>query len=175
MNLITNDNFAAEHEKTIDERTGDPKPAVAYYIERGDMKADTAWRYQPWGQFLVTAASLKLFGATTLAARLPFALAALASIGLFYWFVRKYFDNLLMASVATLMLVLNAYWILHGRQCRYYALSSLFMIITFISYALAMGSRPLRPPAVPPRRLVLVSGRLRNRLAGPRRPLPGRN
>lgn len=135
VNLLTNDNFAAEDKETIDQRTGDPKTAVAYYIARGDLKADTTWTYQPWGQFIVTAASLKLLGATTLAARLPFAIAGLVTVVLFYWFVRKYFDSLLTAAVATLLLVLNAYWILHSRQCRYYALSSLFLVLTLTCYA----------------------------------------
>jgi hypothetical protein len=135
VNLITNDNFVAEDVATIDQRTGDPKAAVAYYIERGDLKPDTSWKYQPWGQFMVTAASLALFGKTTLAARLPFAIAALATVILFHGFVRQYFESWRMASLATLLVVLNVYWILHSRQCRYYSLSSLFLILTLITYA----------------------------------------
>ena len=134
VNLITNDNFAAEDPATIDERTRDPKVAVAYYIQRGDLKPDTAWKYQPWGQFVLTAISLKLFGATTLAARLPFAIAGLGTVLLFYWFVRKYFNNVLTANLATFFLVLNAYWMLHNRQCRYYSLSSFFLVLTLINY-----------------------------------------
>jgi hypothetical protein len=29
----------------------------------------------------------------------------------------------------------NAYWILHARQCRYYPLSSLFLVLTLLAYA----------------------------------------
>jgi len=39
-----------------------------------------------------------------------------------------------MALIAVLLLVLNTYWILHCRQCRYYALSSLCLVLTLVSY-----------------------------------------
>ncbi len=135
VNLITNDNFASEDLNTVNQRTGDPKAALDYYIKRGDMKQDTAWKYQPWGQFAVTAVSLKLFGQTTFAARLPFALAGVAIVLCLYWFVRSNFNSALMASHSALLLVFNSYWILHVRQCRYYSLSSLFLVLTLISYA----------------------------------------
>src|SRR2546427_5703754 len=80
VNLITNDNFPSEDVHSIDQRTREPKAAVDYYIKRGDIKPDTAWKYQPWGQFVVTAASLKLLGHTTFAARFPFSIAGLGTV-----------------------------------------------------------------------------------------------
>ena len=68
VNLITIDHFAAEEKATIDQRTRDPQAAINYYVRRGDLKADTTWKWQPWGQFVVAALSFKTLGATTLAA-----------------------------------------------------------------------------------------------------------
>ena len=134
VNLVTIDYFATEDTDTIGQRTRDPKAAVDYYVARGDLKRDTTWTWHPWGQFLVAAASLRLFGQTTLAARLPFALAGLATVLLFYRLVRKRCENSRMAAIATLLLVGNTYWILHGRQCRYYSLSSLLLVVTMMAY-----------------------------------------
>ncbi len=135
VNLITIDYFKTEEPASIAQRTTDPQAAVQYYIHRGDYKADTSWRFQPWGQFVVTAISLKTLGSTTLAARLPFALAGIATVLLLYRFVLANFGNPLMALLAALFLVFNAYWILHARQCRYYSLSCLFLMITLMAYA----------------------------------------
>ena len=134
VNLVTLDYFATEDTETIGQRTGNPRAAVDYYVRRRDLKPDTSWKWQPWGQFVVAAASLRLLGRTTLAARLPFALASLATVLLLYRLVRKYSGSAWMASLASLLLAGNAYWILHGRQCRYYSLSSLLLVVTLIAY-----------------------------------------
>ncbi|HEX3819943.1 MAG TPA: hypothetical protein VHW45_06410 [Candidatus Sulfotelmatobacter sp.] len=135
VNLITIDHFAAEDSSTIDRRTKDPQAAVQFYIHRGDYKPDTTWKWQPWGQFVIAALSLKILGATTFAARLPFALCGVLTILLLYWFVWKYLKSSQMALLACTFLVLNAYWIVHARQCRYYSLSSLFLVLTIATYA----------------------------------------
>ncbi|MGB8889641.1 MAG: hypothetical protein WCC87_23155 [Candidatus Korobacteraceae bacterium] len=135
VNLITIDHIAADDANTIDERTANPKAAIDFYIRRGDFKPDTAWKWHPWGQFVVAAISLKLFGPTTLAARLPFALAGIVTVLLLYQFVLVRFDSPLMAWLAALLLVCNSYWILHSRQARYYSLSSLLLVLTLMAYA----------------------------------------
>jgi hypothetical protein len=134
VNLVTIDYFATEDTETIGQRTGDPKASVDYYIQRGDFKPDTAWKWQPWGQFVVAAISLQLLGHTTLAARLPFALAGMATVLLLYRLVGKYCDSRLMALLSALLLLCNSYWILHARQCRYYSLSSLLLVVTLLTY-----------------------------------------
>src|SRR5208282_2059362 len=58
VNLVTIDHFAGEDRATIDFRTGNPRRAVAYYIERGDYKPDGSWKWQPWGQFVAAAAGI---------------------------------------------------------------------------------------------------------------------
>ena len=166
VNLITIDYFKTEDPATIDQRTTDPHAAVQYYIRRGDFKPDTSWRFQPWGQFVVTGISLKILGATTLAARLPFALAGIATVLLLYRFVLANFGNRLLAFLAALFLVFNSYWILHSRQCRYYSLSSSvprhhFDSLRSLATGWALGWRRLCP-----RGMVLVPDGLRNILAG---------
>src|ERR1700683_3367941 len=47
VNLVTIDHFAGEDRATIDFRTGNPRRAVEYYIERGDYKPDGSWKWQP--------------------------------------------------------------------------------------------------------------------------------
>ncbi len=142
VNLITIDHFAAEDPATVDQRTTNPQAAVDFYVRRGDLKADTAWKWQPWGQFVVAAFSFKTLGATTLAARLPFALASIVTVLVLYRFVLAYFENSQMALLASGFLILNTYWILHSRQCRYYSLSSLFLMLTLASYARWQSSGP---------------------------------
>jgi hypothetical protein len=134
VNLISTDNFATEDRATIGTRTTDPNASVDYIIGRGDLKADSSWIYQPWGQFLVTAASIRTFGQTTLAARLPFAMAAFASVCLLYGIERRATASVSIASLSCLLLLANAYWVLHGRQARYYALSTLLLLLTVLAY-----------------------------------------
>ena len=134
VNLITIDHFAAENPASIDQRTGDSQKAVAFYVRRGDYKADTTWKWQPWGQFVLAALSFKTLGATTLAARFPFALLGLATVLLIYWFARDFFQSWHIAFLAGIFLALNGYWILHARQCRYYSPSSFLLVLTIASY-----------------------------------------
>ncbi len=135
VNLITIDHFAAEQADSINQRTRSPQAAVDFYVERGDYKSHTTWKWQPWGQFLVAAFSLKLLGATTLAARLPFAIAGIVTVLMLYRFVLVHFQDWRVATLSSGFLTLDAYWILHCRQCRYYSLSSLFLLLTLSSYA----------------------------------------
>lgn len=134
VNLITIDSFQGEEIKSIDQRTHGAEESVGYYVKRRDFKPDTTWKWQPWGQFVVAAAGLKLLGHTTVGARLPFALAALATVWLLYHLVRRECRSPSMAAMAALLLVCNAYWILHSRQCRYYSLSGLSSVLTLLAY-----------------------------------------
>ena len=65
---------------------------------------------------------------------MPFALAAFASVCLLYWIARRATGSVWMASLSCLLLLANTYWVLHGRQARYYALSSLFLLLTVLAY-----------------------------------------
>src|SRR5204862_2976611 len=88
-NLLTDDNFFAEDRKTIDQRTHEAKAAVEDCVRRGVITADGMWTYHPWGQFVLASLGIAVLGQTTLAARLPFALAGLATVLALYWLVRR--------------------------------------------------------------------------------------
>jgi hypothetical protein len=133
-NLISDDNYAAMDVKTFIERTHDGRKAFEDCVRRGVLKPDGMWTFHPWGQFLVAGLSIALLGPTTLAARFPFALAALATVLALYWLARRVFRSTLIASLAASLLTLNVYWLLHSRQARYYALTSLFLILTLMVY-----------------------------------------
>jgi len=129
-NLITMDVFAKDDADSIGERTGAPERAVEHFVEQGDFKADTTWIGQPWGQFVVAGASLELFGSSTLAARLPFALAGVATLVLLHRLLRRAGADRATAWLAVVLCLGSVYWFLHVRQCRYYGLSSLLLVTT---------------------------------------------
>jgi len=135
-NLITMDFLIRQQDgQFIDHFTDDARTAIQYFIDRRDFKADTTWTGHPWGQFIVAGISLSLFGHNTIAARAPFAAAAVITVILLYLFIRKQFQDRWMALIAVFILLLNTYWILHSRQCRYYALTGLMLMITMMVYA----------------------------------------
>jgi 4-amino-4-deoxy-L-arabinose transferase-like glycosyltransferase len=134
-NIITMDSFVDEDPRTIGERTGSADAAFRYLAGRHDFRPDGTWVGQPWGQFVAAAAGLAVLGHETAAARLPFALAALATVILLYAFARRTFPDPTVAVLAAALLAANAFWILHARQCRYYALSSLFVLASLAAFA----------------------------------------
>lgn len=91
------------------------------------------WVWHPWLQHYLAAAGLALLGHGTAAARLPFALLALASVPLFFaWRLRR--GALGTATVATAVYVLAPTFFLYGRQSRYYALLLLGGIWALAAY-----------------------------------------
>jgi hypothetical protein len=143
VNLITMDHFAQEDTADLEERTRDPQAAVRYYVARGDFRPDTAWIGHPWGQFAVAGASIAIFGHNTLAARAPFAVAALLTVALLYLLVRGQSKDPLMAWLAAALLATNVYWIIHSRQCRYYSLTSLMLVVTLMAFVRWQSGRRL--------------------------------
>ena len=133
-NLISDDNYLAMDQKTIFTRTHDGRSAFEDCVHRGVLKPDGMWMFHPWGQFLVAGASIALLGRSTFAARIPFALAGLATVLALYWLTRRAINSRLAATLACALLTLNVYWLLHSRQARYYPLTSLFLVLTLIAY-----------------------------------------
>ena len=142
-NLITMDYRSGDESATgpLREMAKSAEAGVRFYQERGDYKADTTWVGQPWGQFVLAAASFRLFGVDTWQARFPFALCGVLTIVSLFVFVRSRFDSL-TAWVAVLLLCGNVYWLLHMRQCRYYAPSSLLLWWQFVAYWRWQEGRP---------------------------------
>jgi len=133
-NLITMDVFRREDGAELPYETATPEGAIATFAARGDFKADTTWIGQPWGQFVFAGASFALFGRGTLQARLPFVLAAIATLVLLYDLVRRRFRDPWMAAIAVLLCLGSVYWFLHMRQCRYYGTATLFLLMTTAAY-----------------------------------------
>ncbi|MBN3039015.1 MAG: glycosyltransferase family 39 protein [Candidatus Omnitrophica bacterium] len=92
------------------------------------------YRYAPWLQFYITAASFKLFGLNTHAARLPFAIFGLFSIMLIWFLSEEIFAQRTISIIATLSCVVCIPYILHIRQCHWYVLVSFFTLWALLSY-----------------------------------------
>lgn len=105
----------------------DPYP---YYNE------DLIWVEHPWLQFYITAASFYLFGASPITARLPFLLISLCSLPLLYVTARR-LGGTGVARVTVLLLLFIVPYLLHIRQCRYYAVLC-FCVILGLYACLAM-------------------------------------
>lgn len=83
----------------------------------------------PWLPFYATAASFALLGESEVAARLPFALASLATIALLYAFVLRTTGCRRAAFAAALALVASTQFVLYARECRSYGFNMLFTML----------------------------------------------
>ncbi|MBX9788444.1 MAG: glycosyltransferase family 39 protein [Pirellulales bacterium] len=108
--------------------------AIDYFVRRGDFRADTTWIGQPWGQMVLAGLSTTVLGKSTLAARLPFALCGLLVPIVLWDAVRRRFPDVALRAAMLLLLLGNVFWVLHMRQCRYYAPASLLLLCTFLAY-----------------------------------------
>ena len=97
---------------------------------------DWVWVYHPWMPFLFTALSFTLLGPTTFAARLPFALAGLATVLLLYDSVRRHLKDQRLAMLSSSLLLLCIPFLLHARQCKYFAFAALFTVAVLDAYLL---------------------------------------
>lgn len=79
-----------------------------------------------WLQYYICAGSFALLGKTTFAARLPFALFAIASIFIIWLIAKKIFDSSNQSNVACFLYAINVQFLLYARQARYYSLVLFF-------------------------------------------------
>jgi 4-amino-4-deoxy-L-arabinose transferase-like glycosyltransferase len=85
--------------------------------------------------YLVAAASFKVFGASTWAGRLPFVLFGIASLPLFVLSLRRAFGPARPLWIYALAsLALSPVFLLDIRNCRYYALSLFFTLLAYLQY-----------------------------------------
>lgn len=103
----------------------------------------TPWKYEGWLQFYVTAAAFKVIGATTFAARLPFALFGLACVFMCYLLTQKVLKDQLASRLAATLLVFSLPFFLYMRQCRWYALVMFFTLSVMLSYINLLERRKL--------------------------------
>ncbi|MGI9589752.1 MAG: hypothetical protein ACR2P8_00175 [Myxococcota bacterium] len=97
--------------------------------------ADGIWKWHTWLSFYPVSLSFALFGETPFAARLPFALFALATVPLVFAAGRTLWRDRHAALAAALLLSLSVPFLLLSRQSRYYALASLLSLWGLRAYA----------------------------------------
>jgi len=102
------------------------------------------WKWHTWLSFYLVAASFLAFGANTLAARLPFALFAVATIVLSYYTARALWRDRRAAAVSAGLLLLCVPFLILSRQCRYYSVAAFFALLGLHAYAVLRrgGGRP---------------------------------
>ena len=94
---------------------------------------------------LLVAGSFWLFGPSTWAGRLPFVLAGLASLVLFWGIVRHDLGQGRPTCLYAMgVLGLSPVFLLNIRQCRYYALALLFSLLAFYAYRRCLSTARLR-------------------------------
>ncbi len=100
---------------------------------------DYVWVYHPWLPFHLTALSFAVLGPTTFAARLPYALAGLATVVALYYSLRHHFRDRRVAILGSTFLLLCVPFLLHARQCKYFAFAALFTVATLDAYLRLQG------------------------------------
>ncbi|MBC7261939.1 MAG: hypothetical protein H5T63_07975, partial [Chloroflexi bacterium] len=98
------------------------------------FRVNYVWIFHSWLQFALTALAFAFLGTTTFAARLPFVLVGLATYGFFYRFVLRWLKDVRTARIATILLLFCVPFILHLRQCRYYALAAFMTLVILDAY-----------------------------------------
>ena len=79
----------------------------------------------PWVQYYVAAGSFLLFGESTFAARLPFALAGLFTVLIGFRLMERLTGDWRAGFCGALLLLFSVQFLLYAREARYYALSML--------------------------------------------------
>ena len=88
----------------------------------------------PWVPYYLTAASLAGLGATSFAARLPFALAGLATLVLLYGLVLRSTGDRLAALLSSALLLTSAQFLIYARQSRHYALNMMLSVALLLTF-----------------------------------------
>ncbi len=92
------------------------------------------WKWHTWFSFYLVAIFFKLFGVSTLTARLPFALFGGATVFLLYFFAKTLWDDWRAGAIASSFLLVNVPFILLSRQCRYYSVTAFFSLLGLFAY-----------------------------------------
>jgi len=92
------------------------------------------WKWHTWLAFYLTAASFLALGETTTAARLPFALLAIATVVLAYFTGLRFWRDRRAALASAGLLAVSVPYLILSRQCRYYAAVSFFSLLGLHAY-----------------------------------------
>ena len=109
--------------------------------EGKDFTAGGVYRYQPWLQFYLAAASFAVLGESTFSARAPFALCGVLTVLVTYFLGRDLWRNRAVGEASAVILALSAPFLLLCGQSRYYAPCSLFTALALWHYVRLLDAR----------------------------------
>lgn len=98
------------------------------------VEAGYAWTYHSWLPMYLTAFSFLILGVQTWTARLPFALLGIASLWLTRRLIKRLTGDPGLARLGLLFCVTSVPFLLHLRQCRYYAAAVFFTLWATLAY-----------------------------------------
>ncbi len=93
-----------------------------------------SWIYNPWLTFYLLAGVFAALGQSTWSARLLFAFAGLINLFLSWRLACRMTDNRLMQRLSVALLACSVPFLLHMRQCRYYATTTMFFLAVCLAY-----------------------------------------
>ncbi len=120
----------------------DGKNFIMFNAPGYDYNEDLIWIWSPWLDEYIAAGSFLVFGKSTFSARLPFAIIGFLSVLSMLYIAQRIYNKHEIAIVAGLLLVTNVAFLLHARQCRYYAIVILTQLWLIYGYKLLISGKP---------------------------------
>jgi hypothetical protein len=112
----------------------DGKNFLTQYPEPHESNEDRVWTWNTWLPYYLAAISFRILGPTTFAARLPFVIIAFLAILLIRRVALAFYEDESIALIASLLLVTSVPFLLHARQCRYFAILAFGTLWMLIGY-----------------------------------------
>lgn len=112
-----------------------------------DYGKNGIWLWHPWLPFYVLAGFFAVFGVSTFMARLPFALFGIGTILLAYYFARDLWGSRRAGVLASVLLMLSAWFLILVRQCRYYSPDAFFVLLGLYAYVSLLQRKKCAGPA----------------------------
>lgn len=105
-----------------------------------DYNPGYLWSWHGWLTFYMEALSLKIFGNTSFAGRLPFAIIGFLNIPLLYLLALRLFGSRRLALISAGMLAVCVPFLLLARQARYFSLV-MFLATSVIYFYMGMNEK----------------------------------
>ncbi|VAX29033.1 hypothetical protein MNBD_NITROSPINAE05-962 [hydrothermal vent metagenome] len=106
---------------------------------------DGLFIYRTWVPYYLQALALDIFGHTTFAARLPFALVGVLSVIALYFLALKLTENKITAFLAALLLSSSVPALIYFRTARYIGLPVLLTLLLVYFYIRIFTDKPWKP------------------------------
>ena len=98
-------------------------------------------RYTPPVQYYVAAASMAIFGESTVGGRMLFVIFGLATLPWLTIFVRRLGNGFFPAWLPAVLLALSPAWLLYIRNCRYYSIGAFFSLMLLACFVAPLATR----------------------------------